>query len=150
MDIKSNLSLDKTMKRIVSACLLGINCKYNCTNNKNNKVLDLLTEEVLIPVCPEQLGGLASPREPCEQKNGKVYSKQGEDVTKNFLKGAKETFKIAQMFGVKKAILKQRSPSCGVGQIYDGSFSGKVVGGDGITTALLRANAIEVISEEDL
>ncbi len=138
------------MKRIVSACLLGIKCKYNCTSNKNRKVLELLKKETLIPVCPEQLGGLPSPRQPSEQRGKKVYSSKNSDVTAFFLKGAEETLKISKLYGIRKAIFKQRSPSCGVGKIYDGSFSNAIIKGDGVTTALLKAHQIEVISEEDL
>jgi uncharacterized protein YbbK (DUF523 family) len=96
------------------------------------------------------LGGLATPRVPAEQKNKKVFTKIGHDVTKNFTKGAKETLKIAKLLKIKTAILKQRSPSCGCGQIYDGTFSGKIIKGDGVTAAYLKRNGIKVISEEDL
>ena len=104
----------------------------------------------MIPICPEQLGGLSTPREPSEQRGNKVITKSGKDVTENFVKGAKEVLKLARLFGIKEAILKQRSPSCGYGQIYDGTFSGTVIKGDGVTTALLKINGIKVISEEDL
>ena len=107
-------------------------------------------EEVLIPVCPEQLGGLPTPREPAEQRDEKVITKFGKDVTQNFKKGAEQVLKIAKLFGIKKAILKQKSPSCGCGKIYDGSFSGRIIKGDGVTTTLLKRNGIKVISEEDL
>lgn len=106
--------------------------------------------EILIPVCPEQLGGLSTPREAAERKRKKVMTKSGKDVAQNFERGAKETLRIAKLFGIKEAILKQRSPSCGCGQIYDGTFSGKTIKGDGVTAALLKKNDIKVISEEDL
>jgi len=104
----------------------------------------------LIPVCPEQMGGLSTPRETAEKKKGKVITKSGKDVTLNFKKGAREVLKIAKLLGIKKAILKQRSSSCGCGKIYDGTFSGKVIKGDGVTAALLKRNKIKVITEEDL
>ncbi len=138
----------KKTKRLVSACLLGISCKYDGTHNQNAKVRQMLKHDVLIPVCPEQLGGLSVPRSPSEQKGNKVVSATGRDVTRNFIKGARETLKIARLYEIKEAIFKQRSPSCGVGQIYDGTFSGKVVQGDGITTALLKAHGVTVIPEE--
>lgn len=136
--------------RLCSACLLGIKCKYDGTGNRNEKVLKLGKKEILIPVCPEQFGGLPTPREPSEQRGKKVVTKSGKDVTKNFKRGAKEVLKLAKLLGIKKAILKQRSPSCGVGQIYDGTFSKRIIKGDGITTTLLKKNGIKAISEEDL
>ncbi len=140
---------------LVSACLLGINCKYNGKNNQNKKVLELLAKgEILIPVCPEQLGGLETPRLPAEQLGKEVRIKVDEygvmEVTGRFRKGAHEVLKIAELYGIKEAIFKQRSPSCGSGQIYDGHFSRTVVKGDGITTALLKKHGIKVISEEEL
>jgi uncharacterized protein YbbK (DUF523 family) len=113
------------------------------------KVIELAKREALIPVCPEQLGGLATPREPQERIGKRVVTKTGIDVTENFNKGAKQVLLIAKILGIKEAILKQRSPSCGCGQIYDGTFSNKVINGDGVTTALLRRNNIKVVSEED-
>lgn len=133
--------------RLCSACLMGINCTHDATNNLNEAIFNLARKEALIPVCPEQLGGLPTPREPSEQKGGRVITESGKDVTENFVKGATEVLKIARLFGIKKAILKQRSPSCGCGQIYEGTFSGTIVPGDGITTALLKKEGIEVISE---
>jgi uncharacterized protein YbbK (DUF523 family) len=136
--------------KLCSACLLGINCKYNAGNNRNDKILELAKKDILIPVCPEQLGGLSTPRTPSEIKSGKVITKDGKDITDAFVKGAEETLKIAKLFGIKEAILQQKSPSCGCGKIYDGSFSGKLIDGDGITTALLKKNKIKVISSEEL
>lgn len=144
-----NFNLAKIMK-ICSACLLGIKCYWDGRDKRNKKVVNLLREETLIPVCPEQLGGLSTPREPAEQKGKKVYTKSGKDVSENFKRGAKQVLKIAGLFGIKQAILKQRSPSCGCGQIYDGTFSGKIIKGDGVTTVLLKKNGIRVMSEEDL
>jgi len=136
--------------KLCSACLLGIRCRHDGKSKLNKKVIKLLKKETLIPVCPEQLGGLPTPREPAEQRQNRVATKSGRDVTKNFERGAKEVLRLAKLFGVKEAILKQKSPSCGSGQIYDGTFSGKVIKGDGVTTVLLKRNGIKVVSEEDL
>jgi len=136
--------------KICSACLLGIKCRYDGKSKRNKKILELGKKEILIPVCPEQLGGLPTPREPAEQKGKRVITKSGKNVTKKFKKGARQVLKIVKLFGVREAILKQRSPSCGCGQIYDGTFSGKIIKGNGVTAALLKRNGIKVISEEEL
>lgn len=133
-----------------SACLLGVKCAYDNEIHSNEKVIDLVSEKNLIPICPEQLGGMNTPRTAAEIKNDKVITKDGEDVTSSFKKGAKEVLKIAKLLNAKKAVLKQRSPSCGCGQIYDGTFSGEIIAGDGVTTKLLKENGIEVISDENL
>jgi len=136
--------------KLCSACLLGIRCRYDGKSKRNRKVIELTKKEILIPVCPEQLGGLPTPREPAEQKGKKVFTRSGKNVTKKILKGAKEVLRVAELFGIKEAILKQKSPSCGCGKIYDGTFTGKLIKGDGVTTSLLKKNKIKVISEEDL
>ena len=136
--------------KLCSACLLGIKCRYDGQSKLNKKVIALSKKERLLPVCPEVLAGLSIPREQAEIKEGKVLTKLGKDVTSYFEKGAQEVLKIAQSFGIKEVIFKQRSSSCGYGQIYDGTFSGKIIKGDGVTTALLKHNGIKVISEEDL
>nr|VFK60752.1 MAG: Uncharacterized conserved protein YbbK, DUF523 family [Candidatus Kentron sp. TC] len=136
--------------KLCSACLLGIDCVYDGGNNKNEEILRLLRRETLIPVCPEQLGGLPTPRIPAEQRGQRVITKKGVDVTENFRKGARETLRLARLYGAREVILKQRSPSCGVGQIHDGTFSGRVIVGNGITAALLKENGLKVMSEEDL
>jgi len=146
--------------KLISACLLGIRCNWNGDGNGNARAIELLRVETLIPVCPEQLGGLATPRPPQEIQGGtgedvlnnkcKVLNKDGQDVTSQFIKGAEETLKIARQLKVKEFIAKSRSPSCGCGQIYDGSFSGKLIDGDGVTAAFLKRNGIEVIGEEGL
>jgi len=138
------------MTRIVSACLLGIRCRYDDERRPNEKVIKLLETEVLIPVCPEQLGGLPTPRTPSEQRGEKVVTRNGKDVTEYFIRGAREVLRIAQLYPIGEAILKQKSPSCGCGQIYDGSFTGKLINGYGVTTALLKSQGIKVISEEEL
>ena len=137
--------------KLVSACLIGINCRYDGKSNLNKKCLKLFKKGKLIPVCPEQLGGLPTPRKPAEiQRSGKVLTKNRKDVTKNFIKGAKETLKVTKALKIKTAVFKSKSPSCGSGLIKDGSFSGKLRKGDGITTALLKKNKIRVIAERDL
>jgi len=144
---------------MVSACLLGENCKYSGGNNKNRKVISFLKNKRIIPVCPEKLGDLTIPRNPAEIVGGdgndvllgkaKVLSKDGSDVTARFVLGAWKTLKTAQENQISFAIMKERSPSCGVHRIYDGSFSGRMVHGSGVCTALLRAQGINVISEEE-
>ena len=135
---------------IVSACLCGVNCKYDGKNNLHPKLKERVIRGELLPVCPEVLGGLSIPRVPCEIKDGRVYTRDGRDVTRQFMTGAKKTLAIAKASGAEKAFLKQRSPSCGCGRIYDGSFSGNIIPGDGITAVLLKQNGIEVFTEEDL
>jgi len=146
---------------IVSACLCGINCKYNGGNNLDVRVLKLLKEGKVIPVCPEQLGGLETPREPREIVNGAgldvldgnarvLGARRNGDVTSEFLKGAHDTLKIARIVGAKIAILKSGSPSCGVSLIYDGTFSGTKKNGNGVTAQLLLSKGIKVFTEENL
>lgn len=141
---------------LVSACLLGINCKYDGNNNNNENVEKYLQGKQFIVVCPEQLGGLSTPRIPSEiiedgeMKKVKVMSKEGQDVTHFFVKGAKEALKIAKIYNCKEAILKEGSPSCGSKNIYDGSFSGIKVNGMGITSRVLKERGIRILSEKDL
>ncbi|MBF8984550.1 DUF523 domain-containing protein [Lutibacter sp. B2] len=144
---------------LISACLAGVNCKYNGENNLNEGIKRLIEDRKAILVCPEQLGGLATPRVPAEIVKGegkdvlegkcKVMNKDGEDKTNYFIKGAKEALEIAKMYHIKKAILKERSPSCGCGIIYDGSFKGNKRNGDGVTTALFNQHGIKVYNENN-
>ncbi len=144
---------------LVSGCLLGIDCKYSGGNNRLDLLIDYLADKKVAIVCPEQLGGLSTPRSPAEIQGGdgrdvlwgkaRVISQEGKDVTENFIKGARETLKIARLWKIKKAIFKERSPSCGSREIYDGTFSGRVVAGCGVTTALLRENSIKVYREDE-
>lgn len=139
---------------------MGVDCKYNGGNNQNSEVLKLLSKETLIPVCPEQLGGCPTPRHPVEIIDGdgagvldgrsRVMTKSGEDVTDRFIKGAQEVLKIAQTMCIKKAVLKARSPSCGFGSIYDGTFSGKTKKGNGVTSEILKRNGVSILSEEGI
>ena len=134
---------------LVSACLLGTPCRYDGAGRPDARILSLAATRRLIPVCPEQLGGLATPRPPAERVGERVSTGGGADVTAAFQRGAEETLRLARLFGCKTAILKSRSPSCGSGQIYDGTFTGTLVSGEGVTTALLRQNGLIVCSEED-
>ena len=105
--------------KLCSACLLGVKCRYDSRDKRNEKVIELAKKETLIPFCAEQAGGLSTPREPAEIQDGKVLTKSGKDVTENFQRGAEETLNIVKLYGIKEAILKTKSPSCGYGQIYD-------------------------------
>lgn len=147
--------MDRKKPRIlVSACLLGVNCRYDGTNGELDKVVGLLNEYELVPVCPEQLGGLETPREPSEcQKNGvlvRVKNRLGEDVTEAFERGGEEVLKIAKLYGCRYAVLKERSPSCGNGIIYDGTFTGRKIPGDGVTARLLTDQGIRVVGENGI
>ncbi|PHV71252.1 purine-nucleoside phosphorylase [Sporanaerobium hydrogeniformans] len=137
---------------LVSACLLGINCKYSGGNNFKEEILNLKGKYHLIPVCPEQLGGLTTPRNPVELRGEErsAWTSCGVEVTTAFIKGAEETLKLAQLFGCKVALLKENSPSCGFGTIYDGSFSGQKKEGMGITAELLHQNGIFILGENQL
>ncbi len=135
---------------LVSACLAGLNCRYDKKNNSCDKVIDLVKSELAIPVCPEQLGGLPTPREPAEILDGRVVNKPGIDVTEYFIRGAEETLRLAQLSNCKRAILKQRSPSCGFGKIYDGSHNGTIIEGNGITAQLLSDHGIHILTEESI
>ncbi|ARU49612.1 DUF523 domain-containing protein [Sulfurospirillum diekertiae] len=146
--------MNRERKILISACLMGENVKYDGGNNALHvKMLEAWKEQgVLVPLCPEVLGGLSVPRPPCEVLEGTntVVCKSGEDVSEAFAKGARESLKIAQEEGVCMAILKARSPSCGKDVIYDGTFTSTRVNDSGITCKLLRENGIAVFSEEEL
>lgn len=131
-------------KLLVSACLLGENCKYSGGNNYDPAVAALAARYELIPVCPEQLGGLPTPRAPSERVGDRVLTRDGTDVTDAFRLGAEKTLEIARINGVRRAVFRERSPSCGCGAVYDGTFSGTLVPGDGVAAALLRASGVEV------
>lgn len=128
------------MKYIVSACLAGVPCRYDGNATPSARVLDLVRQGLALPVCPEQFGGLATPRPPCELLEERVITRDGQDLTAHFRNGAAEAVRLAQLAGCTEAILKSRSPSCGCGYIYDGHFSGTLVEGSGIfAKALLEA-----------
>ena len=138
------------MRILVSACLLGKNCKYNGGNNLNQRVLDFIEGHVVIGICPEQLGGLSTPRLPAEIIDGVVTNKEGISVDAEFRKGAQAALATALENKVDLAILQSRSPSCGVKEIYDGSFSGKKIKGQGVFAKLLSAHGIKVLDAEDI
>lgn len=135
----------------VSACLLGVRCKYDGTSNYTAEAVRGLAERyTLIPVCPEQLGGLTTPRPPAEILNGRVITKDGLDVTESFQRGAEETLEIFKLLKLEAAILKEGSPSCGSSLIYDGTFTGVKIPGMGLTVRVLRDQGVAVISEKAL
>ena len=138
------------MKILVSACLLGKNCKYNGGNNLNQRVLDLIEGHEVIGVCPEQLGGLSTHRLPAEIVDGIVTNKEGISVDVQFRKGAQTALAVALEKKVDLAILQSRSPSCGANEIYDGNFSGKKIKGQGVFAKLLSAHGIKVLDAEDV
>lgn len=145
---------------IVSACLAGMNCKYDGGNNSDPRVRELVARGLAIPVCPEQLGGDPTPRDPVELNgcsgedvingSGSPRSSAGVEKKESFIKGAREVLNLAKMVGARFAILKERSPSCGSTIIYDGTFTGQKRHGRGVTAALLEQNGIEVFSEENM
>ena len=147
--------------KLISACLLGRACAWSGDDRyRSESAVGLATVETLLPVCPEQMGGLATPRPPQEIQGGtgndvldgkcRVMNEDGVDVTKAFIRGAEETLKIARKIDARDFIGKSRSPACGCGQVYDGSFSGKLIPGDGVAAALLKRNGIIVLSENDI
>lgn len=146
--------------KMISACLIGCECRYDQKSCLNSDLEQLLREGKVIPVCPEQLGGLPTPRPPAEIVGGdgfdvldgraRIVDQTGNDVTDEFLAGARQALKIAQTVGATSAILKENSPSCGSSFVYDGTFSGKKVTGAGLTAALFRRNGISVVSEMDV
>ena len=137
-------------KILVSSCLLGINSRYDGKNSLNEKVLSLKKTYELIPICPEQMGGLTTPRSPSEIIKDRVINKDGIDVTKNYLDGSKAALSIALENDCKYAILKSKSPACGKGVIYDGSFTNELIQGNGTLVSVLLKNNIEVYSEDEI
>ncbi|HJA93014.1 MAG TPA: DUF523 domain-containing protein [Candidatus Eisenbergiella merdipullorum] len=138
------------MNILVSACLLGVCCRYDGTGEENESVGRLKEKYHLIPVCPEIYGGLPTPRPPAERVGERVVTKEGTDVTGQYQKGAGEALRLAEYFHCKAAVLKAKSPSCGKGRIHDGTFSGGMTDGDGVTAQLLAANGILVYNETDV
>ena len=135
------------MRILISACLLGTCCRYDGASKGQPLVKALAERHMLVPVCPEQLGGLPTPRPPAERQGGTVRTRSGIDVTDQYLRGAEETLRLCRLLGCEAAVLKERSPSCGRGQVYDGTFSGTLMAGDGVTAELLAANGIPVYGE---
>lgn len=138
------------MKILVSKCLLGENCRYAGDNCRNEKVLALAADNELIGVCPEVEGGLPTPRDPGERVGDKVMSKRGKDITAEYVKGAELALETARKNGVDYCILKSKSPSCGTGLIYDGTFTGKMTEGNGVAAQLLLDNGFIVKNENNL
>jgi uncharacterized protein YbbK (DUF523 family) len=134
----------------ISACLAGVSCRYDGNANTCKKAQELIKEGKAIIICPEQLGGMETPRIPCEIKDGRVINENGEDKTKEFIKGADEALKICKLYGVKEAILKSGSPSCGYGRIYDGNFSRTKIDGNGITAQKFIEAGIKIKTEKDI
>jgi len=137
-------------KILVSACLLGLSCRYDGKEKPDERVIALKEKYELVPFCPEIYGGLETPRTPSERVDDKVIMKNGRDVTENYKRGARGALYLCKTMGIKKAVLKERSPSCGNGKIYDGSFSGTLKDGDGVTAELLKKNGIEVFGESEV
>jgi uncharacterized protein YbbK (DUF523 family) len=138
------------MKILVSGCLLGENCKYNGGNNYSEKVAEYIKGHQVISVCPECLGGLPTPRVPAEIVNGIVINREGQCVDREFRKGAQIALEIAKEHQIDVAILQSRSPSCGIKQIYDGSFCGKRIDGQGVFADLMKKSGFQLIDVEDL
>lgn len=132
---------------LMSACLMGVRCRYDGGGKQLDGLQELMELAHVAPICPEILGGLPTPRTPSERVGERVLAKDGADVTAAFRRGADEALRFARLYGAKYALLKERSPSCGSGMIYDGSFSGRIVPGDGVTGALLKANGLEAFGE---
>ncbi len=138
------------MKVIVSACLAGDNCKYNGGNNLNQKMMEFLQAHEMIKVCPEVLGGLPTPRPSAEIVDGKVMNTEGKNITKEFSRGAQKAFEIVQKENLDLIILQSRSPSCGIKQIYDGTFSGNKIPGHGLFAELCIKAEYKVLDIEDI
>ena len=135
---------------MVSACLMGNNCRYKGDSCKNDNVLKYVAGHDVIAVCPEVMGGLSTPRSPSEIVGDKVMNKDGIDVTREYMAGAEMALKLARENHVELCIMKSKSPSCGCGRIYDGSFTGGMVDGDGVTVALLKKNGFKVLTELEI
>ncbi|MCC8026495.1 MAG: DUF523 domain-containing protein [Clostridium sp.] len=138
------------MNILVSACLLGVECRYNGKGVLEPELKKLMGKHHLIPVCPEIMGGLATPRTPAERRSGRVITKDGTDVTGAYEKGAAQVLKLARLYGCRAAVLKERSPSCGKGVIYDGTFTGTLTEGDGVCGEYLDAHGIKVYGESQI
>jgi len=137
-------------KLLVSACLLGVPCRYDGKSVPCEAVIGLMKDCFLVPVCPEILGGLPTTRTPAERVGEQVIARDGRDVTAEYQRGAQQALYLAQLYGCKRAILKSKSPSCGCGQIYDGTFSGRLTEGIGLTAQLLAENGLDVQTEQEL
>ena len=137
-------------RMLISACLLGVQCRYDGGGQPLAELDRLMDRFELIPICPEQLGGLPTPRVPSERRGNRVVSREGEDVTRAFRRGAEQACRIASLYGARLALLKARSPSCGSGEIYDGSFTGRTAPGSGIAAEALAGMGVAVCSEDKI
>jgi uncharacterized protein YbbK (DUF523 family) len=135
---------------LVSACLLGLFCRYDGRVVSDERVLALARDHLLIPVCPEQMGGLPTPRMAVEMRAGQALTRDGLDLTEMFERGVAQVVGVASLTGARTAILQPRSPSCGVGEIYDGTFSGRLVPGDGLLAAALRSRGLDLVLADEL
>lgn len=138
------------MKLLVSACLLGTCCRYDGASKAHPLARELAERHTLVPICPEQLGGLPTPRPPAERRGTAVVTQSGADVTEQYRRGAEEALCLCQMLGCQAAVLKERSPSCGHGVIYNGTFSGALAAGDGVAAELLASRGIPVYGESQI
>lgn len=130
--------------KIVSACLSGVHCRYDCKAQTRSEIEEMVKNGEAIPVCPEQMGGLSTPRPPAERIGNKVLTNAGADVTDQYQRGAEEALRIAQLAGATEALLKSKSPMCGYGKIYDGTFTGTTIDGDGVFAELLKKHGIKI------
>lgn len=137
------------MRILISACLLGACCRYDSASKEHPLAKELMKRHALVPACPEQLGGLPTPRPPAERRGDRVVTQAG-DVTEQYRRGAEETLRLCRLLGCEAAVLKERSPSCGRGVIYDGTFTGALTAGDGVTAELLTAHGIPVYGESQI
>lgn len=135
---------------LISACLLGCACRYDGQSKPCPAAQELARRGLAVPVCPEQLGGLSTPRRPSERRDGRVVMNDGRDVTAEYRRGAEEALHLARLYGCTAAVLKERSPSCGCGRIYDGTFTGTLTDGDGVTAEVLKENGVTVYGESEL
>ena len=138
------------MRILVSACLLGIACRYDGRSKPHPDMAELMKHHQLVPVCPEQLGGLPTPRTPSERQGERVVTADGADVTEQYRRGAEEALSLCRLLGCEAAVLKERSPSCGKERVYDGTFSGTLTDSWGVTAELLRQNGIPVYGESEI
>lgn len=137
------------MNVLVSACLMGVNCRYKGDGAMIPEIGRLMERCHLVPVCPEIMGGLATPRTPAERVGGRVVTRDGVDVTEAYERGAEEAARLAALYGCRYALLKERSPSCGSGEVYDGTFGRKLVPGDGVAAARLKKEGVAVYGESE-
>ena len=138
------------MRLLVSACLLGAKCRYDGRDNRLDQAARLLELHTCVPVCPEQLGGLSTPRVPAERRGDRVIDQEGKDVTAAFQRGAEETVRLARLCGCQAALLKEQSPSCGCGRIYDGTFTKRLTAGDGLTAQRLMEEGLTIFGESQI